>query len=153
MVDSISSEQRSRLMRRVKRSNTKPEMIVRQLLHARGWRYRLHVKSLPGTPDIVFPSRKAALFVNGCFWHGHTCRLGRLPSSRPEFWVPKIEANRARDQRKIDQLLAAGWRVMTIWQCSLNKPQVALEDVETFLRTANPVAETVAKDDTSRDKC
>lgn len=153
MVDSISSEQRSRLMRRVKGSNTKPEMIVRQLLHTRGWRYRLHVKGLPGTPDIVFSSRKAALFVNGCFWHGHTCRLGRLPSSRPEFWVPKIEANRARDQRKTDQLLAAGWRVMTIWQCSLNKPQVALEDVETFLRTAIPVAETVAKDDTPRDKC
>jgi DNA mismatch endonuclease (patch repair protein) len=152
MVDSLSSEQRSRLMRRVKKSNTKPEMIVRQLLHARGWRYRLHVKSLPGTPDIVFPSRKAALFVNGCFWHGHICRLGRLPSSRPEFWVPKIEANRLRDQRKTDQLLAAGWRVMTIWQCSLNKPKVALEDVETFLRTAIPVAEIVA-DDTPRDKC
>ncbi|TBF31489.1 very short patch repair endonuclease [Rhizobium ruizarguesonis] len=153
MVDSLSTEQRSRLMRRVKRSNTKPEMIVRRLLHARGWRYRLHVKTLPGTPDIVFPSRKAALFVNGCFWHGHSCRLGRLPSSRPEFWVPKIEANRARDQSKTDQLMIAGWRVMTVWQCSLNKPEVALEDVETFLRTAIPVAETVAKDDTPRDKC
>lgn len=153
MADRISSEQRSRLMARVKRSNTKPELVVRKLLHARGWRYRLHVKALPGTPDIVFPSRKVALFVNGCFWHGHTCRLGRLPSSRPEFWVPKIQANRERDQRKIDQLSASGWRVLTIWQCSLNKPQVVVEDVETFLRTAISVAETIAQDEMPRSKC
>lgn len=145
MADRISPEDRSRLMARVKRSNTKPEIIVRKLLHARGWRYRLHVKGLPGTPDIVFPSRNAILFIHGCFWHGHTCRLGRLPSSRPEFWIPKIQANRHRDQRKIDQLVEAGWRVMTVWQCSLNEPEVALSDIETFLRSQTTTAETLAK--------
>jgi DNA mismatch endonuclease (patch repair protein) len=151
MADRISPGDRSRLMARVKRSNTKPEMIVRKLMHARGWRYRLHVKGLPGTPDMVFPSRNAILFINGCFWHGHTCRLGRLPSSRPEFWVPKIQANRDRDQRKIDQLVDVGWRVMTVWQCSLNEPEVALRDVETFLRSQVKTTETLAKSEIPRE--
>jgi DNA mismatch endonuclease (patch repair protein) len=131
-------------MAKVKRSNTKPEMVVRRLLHARGWRYRLHVKGMPGTPDLVFPSRKAVLFVNGCFWHGHACRLGRLPSSRPEFWVPKIQANRERDGRKISQLTSEGWRVLTIWQCSLSRPEVVLQEMESFLRSTKDVAETGA---------
>ncbi|MBY3558575.1 very short patch repair endonuclease [Rhizobium laguerreae] len=144
MADRISPEDRSRLMAKVKRSNTKPEMVVRKLMHAHGWRYRLHVKEMPGTPDIVFPSRKAVLFVNGCFWHGHTCRLGRLPSSRPEFWGPKIQANRERDIRKIDQLVADGWRVMTVWQCSLNEPELVLPQIERFLRSTTDVTETAA---------
>lgn len=144
MADRISPEARSRLMTRVKRSDTKPELVVRKLMHARGWRYRLHVKGMPGTPDMVFPSRRAVLFVNGCFWHGHTCRLGRLPSSRPEFWGPKIQANRERDGRKITQLVSEGWRVMTVWQCSLNKPEVVLPQIEGFLRSTANVAETAA---------
>ncbi len=144
MADRISPEERSRLMAKVKRSNTKPEVIVRKLLHARGWRYRLHVKGMPGTPDIVFSSRRAVLFVNGCFWHGHTCRLGRLPSTRPEFWGPKIQANRERDRRKIDQLIADGWRAMTIWQCSLKEPEVVLRQIEYFLTSTTAVAETPA---------
>lgn len=93
---------------------------------------------------MVFPSRKAVLFVNGCFWHGHTCRLGRLPSSRPEFWVPKIQANRERDGRKIGQLTSEGWRVLTVWQCSLSRPEVVLQEMENFLRSTNEVAETAA---------
>lgn len=144
MADRMSPADRSLLMAKVKRSNTKPEMVVRRLLHARGWRYRLHVKGMPGTPDLVFPSRKAVLFVNGCFWHGHTCRLGRLPSSRPEFWVPKIRANRERDGRKIGQLTSEGWRVLTIWQCSLSRPEVVLQEIESFLRSTKDVAETSA---------
>lgn len=144
MTDRISPEDRSRLMSRVKRSNTKPELVVRRLMHSRGWRYRLHVKGMPGTPDMVFPAWKAVLFVNGCFWHGHACRLGRPPSSRPEFWGPKIQANRERDLRKINQLVSESWRVMTVWQCSLNKPEVALSQIEGFLRSTESIAETTA---------
>ncbi|KQS76371.1 hypothetical protein ASG58_11110 [Rhizobium sp. Leaf383] len=142
MADRMSPEDRSRLMARVKRSNTKPEMVVRRLLHARGYRFRLHVKTLPGTPDVVLARRKVAIFVNGCFWHGHSCRLGRLPSSRPEYWIPKIEGNRERDARKVQLLLDTGWRVLTVWQCTLKEQGIALEQIETFLQSETKVAET-----------
>ena len=142
MVDRLSPERRSALMARIGPKNTKPELTVRRLLHAAGWRYRLHRKGLPGTPDIVFGYRKAALFVHGCFWHGHHCRLGRLPKTRPEFWSEKIAGNRARDARKVDQLVEQGWRVMTIWQCSLKDPDRALHQIEDFLTTPVGIAET-----------
>lgn len=100
-------------------ANTKPEMMIRRALHALGYRYRLHVKGLPGKPDIVFPVRKAALFVQGCFWHGHDCHLFRLPATRTEFWREKIEGNVLRDQRVREQLIASGWRILDIWECSL----------------------------------
>jgi len=114
------------------------------MLHARGWRYRLHCKGLPGTPDLVFAGRRAVIFVNGCFWHGHSCRLGKLPASRPEFWRPKLEANRQRDARKIAQLVESGWRTMTAWQCSLADRQAALDDIESFLYGSASIAETRA---------
>lgn len=142
MADTLTPKQRSALMSRIGPRHTKPEISVRKMLHARGWRYRLHQKGLPGTPDIVFPKRRAVLFVNGCFWHGHSCKLGRLPKTRPEFWSAKIEANRARDARKISQLNSAGWRVMTVWQCSLSDRDTVLRDIEEFLRNENHVAET-----------
>jgi DNA mismatch endonuclease (patch repair protein) len=132
-------------MAKVKQRNTKPEMVLRKLLHARGWRYRLHVKALPGSPDLVFPARKAVVFVNGCFWHGHHCRLGRLPSSRPEYWVPKIEANRQRDKRKSEELLTLGWRVLTVWQCSLADKNVVVAQAEEFLCGDAAVSETSIK--------
>src|SRR5258708_1286568 len=110
MADILTPERRSALMSRVGPRDTKPELTVRQMLHARGWRYRLHRKGLPGTPDIVFPARRAALFVHGCFWHGHSCKLGRRPKTRPEFWAAKIDANKRRDARKVAQLVEAGWR-------------------------------------------
>jgi len=122
MVDSLTPEARSRHMARIKTRNTKPEMVVRSALHRLGYRFRLHRKDLPGTPDIVLPSRRLALFVHGCFWHGHkspSCKLGRIPKSRAEFWVPKIEGNRERDRRKASALEDAGWRVATIWECQL----------------------------------
>ena len=144
MADTLTPERRSALMARVGARDTKPELIVRRMLHARGWRYRIHRKGLPGTPDLVFAGRRAAIFVNGCFWHGHGCRLGRLPKSRPEFWVPKMEANRERDARKVSQLVEVGWRVMTVWQCSLADREGALEDIEAFLRGSETVAETRA---------
>ena len=106
-------------MQRVKGKDTKPEKLVRSLLHRLGYRFRLHRKDLPGTPDIVFPSRRLVLFVHGCFWHGHGCRIGQLPKSRLEYWRPKIAANRDRDQRQEAALSAAGWRVAVVWQCEL----------------------------------
>ncbi len=129
-------------MARVGPKNTKPEWIVRSLLHAAGWRYRLHKKGLPGTPDLVFGSRKAVLFVHGCFWHGHSCRLGRLPKTRTEFWAAKISANRERDARKAAELTGSGWRVLTVWQCSLKQPDRLLVEMEDFLRGEAALVET-----------
>lgn len=118
-MDRLDPERRRRLMQQVRTKNTGPEMIVRSLLHRLGYRFRLHRKDLPGTPDIVFPSRRIAMFIHGCFWHGHGCRIGKLPKSRLEYWQPKIEANQARDQRHEAALVRAGWRVAIIWQCEL----------------------------------
>ena len=100
-------------------ANTKPEMIIRRGLHALGWRYRLHTKGLPGKPDLVFPARRAVIFVQGCFWHGHDCALFRWPSTREEFWRSKITGNVVRDSRVREQLLDMGWRVLDVWECSL----------------------------------
>lgn len=119
MADRLQPEARRRLMQTVKGKNTGPELEVRSLLHRLGYRFRLHRRDLPGTPDIVLPGRGAAIFVHGCFWHGHECRIGRLPKSRLDYWAPKIQDNRARDERKHSQLVAAGWRVLTVWQCEL----------------------------------
>ena len=88
-------------------------------MHAAGYRYRLHDRSLPGSPDIVFPSRKKAIFVHGCFWHGHDCRAGRRPQSRQEYWLPKIERNRARDFVVLDAIIHMGWDGMVVWQCEI----------------------------------
>ena len=107
-------------MSRVGSKNTTPELVVRRLLFSMGFRYRLHDKSLPGKPDIVFRGRRKAIFVNGCFWHGHEgCRYGRLPKSRVEFWAEKICRNRERDRQHTERLQSAGWHVMTVWQCEL----------------------------------
>ncbi|TIL38587.1 very short patch repair endonuclease [Mesorhizobium sp.] len=133
-MDNLTSKKRSELMSRVRGRDTKPEMIVRKLLHSRGWRYRLHVKGLPGTPDIVFGRRKSAIFVNGCFWHGHPCKLGTRPKTRETFWAEKIRANRSRDIRKSDELTSKGWRVMTVWQCELADPDAAVSKIEAFLK-------------------
>lgn len=99
--------------------NTKPEMLLRRALHARGFRYRLHAKDLPGKPDMVFPRHRAALFVNGCFWHGHDCELFRLPATRTDFWRKKIEGNRARDDAVLALMRNMGWRVITAWECAM----------------------------------
>ena len=98
--------------------NTKPEMIIRRGLHALGWRYRLHAKSLPGRPDLVFSDHRAVIFVQGCFWHGHACALFRWPATRAEFWRAKISGNIARDLRVRGELLDLGWRVLDVWECS-----------------------------------
>lgn len=134
MSDKGISPERSALMRTVRRRDTAPEMIVRRMLHSRGWRYRLHRKGLPGTPDIVFPSRRKALFVHGCFWHAHDCRLGRAPKTRDEFWSPKRKSNRARDDQAMTALRAIGWDALVIWQCQLKGDlQTTLHNIEKFL--------------------
>ncbi|WP_247879620.1 very short patch repair endonuclease [Azospirillum sp. TSA6c] len=120
MTDTRTPEQRRRIMQAVKTKDTGPEWAVRRWLHARGYRYRLHRKDLPGRPDIVLPGRRLAIFVHGCFWHNHGCEKGRAPKSRLEYWGPKLEANRRRDASKAAELEAQGWRVLTIWQCEIS---------------------------------
>ena len=120
MVDIVDSAKRSRMMSGIRNKNTKPEMIVRQFLYSKGFRYRLHVGSLPGKPDIVLPKYHAVVFVHGCFWHRHkNCRLAYTPKSRQEFWENKLNKNAARDKTTTTRLIDAGWRVMTIWECAL----------------------------------
>ena len=106
----------------IRGKNTKPEIIVRSLLHDMGYRFRLHRKDLPGKPDIVLPKWRTAVFVNGCYWHGHKkCDLFRLPKSRTEFWKEKIEGNRDRDRRNYSALLKKGWKTVVIWECAISK--------------------------------
>ena len=119
MTDVLTPEQRRLNMSHIRGKDTKPEMLLRRELHARGFRFRLHRRDLPGCPDLVFPSLRAVVFVNGCFWHGHDCPMFRLPATRPEFWAAKIAGNRARDVRSLDGLAVAGWRVRVIWECEL----------------------------------
>lgn len=119
MSDIVDPKVRSRMMSGIKAGNTKPEVLVRKELHARGYRFRLHRKDLPGSPDIVLPKFKAVIFVNGCFWHGHRCRLFKWPRTRPEFWRDKITTNIHRDRRKMAELRSMGWRVCVLWECEL----------------------------------
>lgn len=106
-------------MSKIRGKNTKPELVLRKALHHRGYRYRLHNASLPGKPDIVLPRFHAAIFVSGCFWHGHDCELFRLPSTRTEFWQKKLEGNRTRDERVRQDMLEQGWRHLTVWECAI----------------------------------
>jgi DNA mismatch endonuclease (patch repair protein) len=120
-------------MARVRDRNTKPELAVRRLLHSLGYRFRLHRDDLPGRPDIVLPRYKKAIFVHGCFWHGHGCRSGQLPKSRLEFWAPKIEENRARDARNFDDLRRAGWSIGVVWECQTRNFALLEDSVRSFL--------------------
>lgn len=113
--------------------DTCAEMGVRRLVHSMGYRYVLHRSDLPGCPDLVFPSRKKVIFVHGCFWHGHRCRYGRLPKSRQDYWQPKIEANKIRDNNQRRQLKKQGYEVLTIWQCQLRKPEILRNLIKDFL--------------------
>jgi DNA mismatch endonuclease (patch repair protein) len=122
-------------MRSVGTKDTGPEWFVRRILFGHGYRYRLHSKTLPGHPDIVFPSRKKAIFVHGCFWHAHGCSKGQAPKSRMDYWGPKLESNRSRDASKARALRALGWRVLTVWQCQLRKSQALERKLVRFLET------------------
>lgn len=121
------------MMSGIRATDTKPEMLIRKALHASGFRYRLHDRRLPGKPDIVLPKYNAVVFVHGCFWHGHTCHLFRLPKSRTEFWQEKIEGNRFRDRKNRKLLLDTGWRVAEVWECAV-KGKFRLDAAETIVR-------------------
>lgn len=132
MADPVSKEKRSEIMSHVTGKETKPEIMVRKYVFARGLRYRKNVKQLPGTPDIVFPKYKTVVFVNGCFWHGHKeCKYSHLPSTNLEYWEKKIADNLERDERKIRELEELGYRVLIVWQCQL-KQNVKIETLETL---------------------
>jgi len=128
-------------MSRIRGSNTKLEVLVRKGLHARGLRYRLGGAKLPGRPDIVLPKYRTVVFVHGCFWHGHNCPLYRLPKTRPEFWADKIGKNRARDLRVTAELEAMGWRVLTVWECSL-RGKTAIEQASFLDHLAETLRQT-----------
>ena len=121
-MDTLTPSQRSERMSRVRDRDTLPEMIVRRMLHRLGYRFRLHRKDLPGKPDLVFVARRKVVFVHGCYWHGHGCRIGKPAKSNVEFWAAKMEANRARDARNEAALRAMGWDVLVVWQCWLRDP-------------------------------
>jgi DNA mismatch endonuclease (patch repair protein) len=135
MVDNRTSESRSDLMSRIRGKDTAPELAVRRLLHSLRYRFRLHRADLPGKPDIVFPSRRKAIFVNGCFWHAHGCRIGQPPRSRLDFWRPKLERNSARDRQNAESLRSLGWSVLTVWQCEIQSKTKLRRSLLSFLGT------------------
>ncbi|MBX5463435.1 MAG: DNA mismatch endonuclease Vsr [Steroidobacteraceae bacterium] len=116
----LDAEGRSALMATIRKTNTKPELIVRKLVHRMGHRFRLHRRDLPGTPDLVFPGRKKVIFVHGCFWHRHNCKAGRKkPSKNVEYWLPKLKRNVERDAKCVKELRSAGWQVLVLWECKV----------------------------------
>ncbi|NCB40531.1 MAG: DNA mismatch endonuclease Vsr [Erysipelotrichia bacterium] len=135
MTDSLTPERRSWNMSRIKGKNTKPELVLRSLLHQAGFRYRLHPENMPGKPDIVLPRYNTAIFVNGCFWHRHeNCRFAYVPKSRPEFWMEKFQSTILRDENKKQLLIADGWHVMIVWECDLKKdPKAVAEKLAAYL--------------------
>ena len=125
MADVHDKATRSYNMSRIKGKDTKPEMLVRKFLHANGFRYRLHVKDLPGKPDIVLPKYKTVIFVHGCFWHGHEeCKYYVVPKTKTEWWLNKINTNIANDVKAVNALKEAGWKIITLWECELKKSTV-----------------------------
>lgn len=124
MTDIVDQQTRSRMMSGIRGKNTKPELALRRALHARGFRFRLHSGKVHGRPDLVLPKHRAVVFVHGCFWHRHEgCRYATVPATRPEFWRAKFDANVARDNAIRTRLLEDGWRVATVWECALRKPE------------------------------
>ena len=124
MSDTFTKAERSRIMAAVKSKDTAPELIVRRLVHSMGYRYRLHDKSLPGKPDLVFPRLRKVINVSGCFWHMHGCARCRVPSSHRRYWIAKMRRNAARDKRVRRSLRLAGWEVLVVWECQLSPPRL-----------------------------
>jgi len=132
-MDTLTPIQRSARMSLVRDKDTGPELAVRRLVHHLGYRYRKHVRDLPGRPDLVFARRHKIIFVHGCFWHRHDCALGRMPKSRIEFWSSKLEGNRARDTRNRQQLEDRSWRVLVVWECQVDDTVTLASRVREFL--------------------
>lgn len=136
MADTLTPSARSERMRRVRGGDTRPELLVRRLIHSMGYRYRLHARELPGRPDIVFRKRKRAIFVHGCFWHRHpdpSCKRARLPKTRLDFWLPKLDGNRRRDAANVERLEATGWRVLLVWECELRDSEQVRNTLRRFI--------------------
>jgi DNA mismatch endonuclease, patch repair protein len=136
VTDTLTPAERSERMSLVRGKGTKPELIVRRLVHGMGYRYRLHAAGLPGKPDLVFRRRNSVIFVHGCFWHRHPdpdCKLARVPKSREAFWLAKLTRNRERDGAQIEALENMGWRVLTIWECQLKEALELKENIRRFL--------------------
>jgi DNA mismatch endonuclease (patch repair protein) len=136
MTDSLSAAQRSELMSRIRAKDTRPELAVRRLLHHMGFRFRLHVRNLPGCPDLVFPRLRKVVFVHGCFWHQHPnpeCKMARMPKSREQFWRRKLEGNRRRDLMKQEALLDMDWRFLVVWECELRDIPNLVDKLRMFL--------------------
>jgi DNA mismatch endonuclease, patch repair protein len=149
MADVLTPEQRHLNMANIRGRDTKPEMTVRRALHVRGLRYRLHDRSLPGRPDLVFPRHRTVVFVHGCFWHMHGCALSKLPATREAFWRKKLEANVKRDRRAMDVLRSDGWRVLIIWECALRGPRrqdekVIFDSIASYIREGSPHLQDIA---------
>ena len=136
MPDNLSPEDRSYCMSRIRSRDMKPEMAIRSMVHRLGYRFRLHKRDLPGKPDLVLPRHRAVIFVNGCFWHWHpdpACTIAGLPKSNLEYWKPKLERTRIRDQAHIEVLNNEGWRVLTIWECEIKNAAHLLNKIRSFL--------------------
>ena len=134
MADHLTPQERSRNMSRVKGRDTKPELLVRSIVHRLGYRFRLHGKKLPGRPDVVLPRHRKVIFVHGCFWHGHpSCRRAARPSTNREFWDKKIEGNIARDAANIEALQQEGWKVLVLWQCGMKDREHLEVTLKAFL--------------------
>jgi DNA mismatch endonuclease (patch repair protein) len=133
-MDKLTPERRSVNMARIRSKDTMPEMLVRRLIHGLGYRYRLHAKDLPGTPDLVFRSRKKVIFIHGCFWHQHAdCREGRVPSSRQSYWMAKLARNKERDRERLHTLTGMGWKVLVLWECQLVNRAALERKISVFL--------------------
>lgn len=133
-MDIVSPEKRSRMMAGIKGKNTKPERVVRKLVHGMGFRFRLHRKDLPGSPDLVFPRMRRVIFVHGCFWHRHPgCRLAYTPKSNTQFWIDKLEANTRRDAQALKALDALGWEVLMVWECEVSNLPALAQKLNLFL--------------------
>lgn len=145
MVDIVDARTRSQMMSNIRGKDTKPELALRRALHARGFRFRLHVENVPGRPDIVFPKYRAVVFVHGCFWHRHAgCRYATVPKTREDFWNKKFAANVSRDAAVHERLTSKGWRVATVWECALRNPNALTQTAEmvaTWLKSDEPEME------------
>ena len=136
MADTVAPQRRSEIMSHIRAKGMKPEMLVRRLAHSMGYRYRLHRKDLPGSPDLVFPGRRKVIFVHGCFWHQHAdpaCKIARLPQSNRGYWLPKLERNAARDAEHTAKLDELGWEVLILWECEVEGYTGLRERIREFL--------------------
>jgi DNA mismatch endonuclease (patch repair protein) len=150
MADVVSKKKRSKMMAGIQGKDTKPEIKVRKALHHAGFRYKLHDKTLPGKPDLVFPKYNAVIFVHGCFWHAHGCHLFKWPSTRTEFWKSKILGNKKRDKVNNKELIQRHWRILTIWECAMKgKYKLDFEStvisISKWLKSSDPRAEITGK--------